>query len=361
MLRFSTSSKSYRFATFCCFVILALLIRFWPSGNKGHPLFNTTIPDWVPLPTPAEVKPSENVPRLNTAWHNQIALEITTDKTNLTAVETTHGVLDRTRVALLMENRPLPYLVPLLLHFLSVVPPEWSFRFMGSEASLAMMQSNPTIRRYITQKKLFIDLIPYDVVNDINSYGTVNRLLTSPWFYEEWLWPAKWLFLFQDDSMICAASNLTLNDFVDEDWTFIGGSAYGTAMPNGVNGGFSLRKVPHLIQMLHTQSFEEFVADGKPAAEDHYFSTSMWKVPGTKMPIGTEAIRFGVVVEYSPNANEMPLGFHPFSSDGLFRGAEGQANQEKAYSYCPELGIIALGRWDCQCRPNKDRPGGLGG
>lgn len=360
MLKCSTNSKGFRFAVLCCFVLLPLLIHHW-SENGGHPLVDTASPDWMSLPSSAEVKPSDLVPRLNTSWHKQIALEMTNKKANLTAVETTRGVLDRTRVALLMENRPLPYLVPLFIHFLSVVPPEWSFRFMGSAESLAMMQSNPTIRNYITQKKLFVDLIPYDVVKDINSYGTVNRLLTTPWFYEEWLWPAEWLFLFQDDSMICSASSLTLNDFVDEDWSFIGGSAYGNTTPHGVNGGFSLRKVPHLVQMLHTRSFEDFVADGNPAAEDHYFSTSMWNLPGTKMPVGIEAIRFGVVIEYSPDDTEMPLGFHPFSSDGLFRGAEGQANQDKAYKYCPELGIIALGRWDCQCSPNKNRPGGLGG
>ncbi|KAG6368808.1 hypothetical protein INS49_003024 [Diaporthe citri] len=305
----------------CCFVLLVLLIRLW-SKNGGHPLVNTTISDWISLPSPAEVKPSDRVPRLNTSWHEQIELEMTMEKANLSRGDNTW---------------PLPYLVPLLVHFMSVVPPEWSFRFMGSAESLAMMQSNPTIRRYITRKKLFIDLIPYDVVKDINSYGTVNRLLTTPWLYEEWLWPAEWLFLFQDDSMICSASSMTLNDFVDEDWP---------TAPNGVNGGFSLRKVPHLIQMLHTRSFEDFVADGNPAAEDHYFSTSMWKLPGTKVPVGTEAIRFGVVIQYSPNDTEMPLGFHPFSSHGLFRGAEGQANQDKAYKYCPELGIIALGRWD---------------
>lgn len=39
---------------------------------------------------------------------------------------------NETKVALLIENRPNPILAPLMLHFMSVVPPDWRFRFMGS-------------------------------------------------------------------------------------------------------------------------------------------------------------------------------------------------------------------------------------
>lgn len=108
-------------------------------------------------------------PRLNTSWHRQIAREhLATDEAGLTGVETPLGILDRTRVAVLIEDRPLPYLIPLLLHFISVVPPEWSFRFMGSKDSIIMMESNPTIRRYLEAKKLFLDLIPYHIVPGVN-------------------------------------------------------------------------------------------------------------------------------------------------------------------------------------------------
>lgn len=108
-------------------------------------------------------------PRLNTSWHRQIAREhLATDEAGLTGVETPLGILDRTRVAVLIEDRPLPYLIPLLLHFMSVVPPEWSFRFMGSEDSIKLMESNPTIRRYLEAKKLFLDMIPYHIVPGVN-------------------------------------------------------------------------------------------------------------------------------------------------------------------------------------------------
>lgn len=189
----------------------------------------------------------------------------------------------------------------------------------------------------------------------------MNTLLSRSWFYEEWLWPAEWVFLFQDDSMICSASKMTLNDFVDEGWSFLGASGNDNAIPHSTGGGFSLRYVPHLIKQLRKYSFDDWGRNGQIASEDYYFSTAMWDLPEAKLPIGTEAIRWGVVFEYSQTPGEMPLGFHPYSSDGMFRGPNGQANQEKAYAYCPELAIISVGRWDCQCSPNGQRPGGLGG
>lgn len=117
--------------------------------------------------------PSDSVPSvpsdLNTSWHKQISKEhLATDNNGLTGVSTPLGILDRTRVAVLIEDRPLPYLIPLLLHFISVVPPEWSFRFMGSQDSIKMMESNPIVRRYIEAKKLFLDLIPYHIVPNVN-------------------------------------------------------------------------------------------------------------------------------------------------------------------------------------------------
>lgn len=134
-------------------LIILIFLWVWKFGSPA------------PLPT---LEKDAVQPKLNTSWHKQIAVELTNNKTGLTGMDTPLGMLDRTRVALLIESRPLPYLVPLLLHFISVVPPEWSFRFMGSTESVALMESNPTLRRYIEMKKLFLDLIPYDIVASVD-------------------------------------------------------------------------------------------------------------------------------------------------------------------------------------------------
>src|SRR4051812_6331847 len=40
---------------------------------------------------------------------------------------------NKTKVALLIEDRPLGQLAPLMLHMMNVVPPDWVFRFYGSQ------------------------------------------------------------------------------------------------------------------------------------------------------------------------------------------------------------------------------------
>lgn len=87
-----------------------------------------------------------------------------------------------------------------------------------------------------------------------------------------------------------------LNDFADEDWSLNRSSAYGTTTPNAANGGFFLRKVPHLLRMLHAQPFHELVKERDPGTQNNCFSTSIRKLNRTKWPIGAEAIRFGVPV-----------------------------------------------------------------
>ena len=257
-----------------------------------------------------------------------------------------------------MENRPLPYLIPLLIHFIATVPREWSFRFMGSEASVAMLSANPIIQSYVRDKKLFLDLIPYDHVRDFVNYNQVNRFLASAYLYRDWLWPSDWLFLFQDDSMICSNSVLTLNDFVDQDWSFMGSKTGDNDLSTG--GGFSLRKIPDLVRLLDQYSFKQWRQDGCLASEDYFFSMALREYDWARIPEDDDVIRFGLVRHFPDNMVDMPLGFHPFSSDGMFRGVKAQENQDKAYAYCPELAIISTGRWNCKCSPDGRPRGGLG-
>lgn len=55
--RFSASSKSYHFAYLCCFV-LPLVVHLW-AANGEHPLFSTTILDWISVTPLTELVPSD--------------------------------------------------------------------------------------------------------------------------------------------------------------------------------------------------------------------------------------------------------------------------------------------------------------
>lgn len=49
---------------------------------------------------------------------------------------------EASKLALLIEDRPLPVLAPLMLHFMAVLPPDWRFLFLGSAASMAAINAS---------------------------------------------------------------------------------------------------------------------------------------------------------------------------------------------------------------------------
>ncbi|KAI0460359.1 hypothetical protein F5B21DRAFT_498302 [Xylaria acuta] len=141
------------------------------------------------------------------------------------------------KVALLIENRALPNLAPLLLHFIAVVPPDWRFRFMGSPESVAALNGSHAVRAQVASGKLDLTMIPMNV--STSGQEMISRFLTNLWLYETVLRPAEWLLLFQTDSILCANSRQNLNDFLDYDWV---GAPWNPSGRFGGNGGLSLRR-----------------------------------------------------------------------------------------------------------------------
>lgn len=102
------------------------------------------------------------------------------------------------KVALLVENRANPILAPLMLHFMSVVPPDWRFRFMGSKESVAAINSSVAIQHQVNIGKLDLTYIPTNM--STAGQELISRFLTNLWLYETVLQPAEWLLVFQTDS-----------------------------------------------------------------------------------------------------------------------------------------------------------------
>lgn len=105
---------------------------------------------------------------------------------------------NESKVALLIENRPLPNLSPLMLHMISVVPPDWRFRFMGSNESVAAVNESMAIRHQVELGKLDLTYIPQNM--STAGQEMISRFLTTLWLYETVLQPAEWLLIFQTDS-----------------------------------------------------------------------------------------------------------------------------------------------------------------
>jgi len=150
------------------------------------------------------------------------------------------------KVALLIENRALPLLAPLLLHFVSVVPPDWRFRFMGSPESVSAVNSSHAVRAQVSAGKLDLTYIPSNMSTD--GQEMISRFLTTLWLYETVLRPAEWLLVFQTDSILCANSRQNLNDYLEYDWV---GAPWNPDGRFGGNGGLSLRRVSAISGYIH--------------------------------------------------------------------------------------------------------------
>lgn len=105
---------------------------------------------------------------------------------------------NETKVAFLVENRPLAVLAPLILHFMGVLPPDWRFRFMGSAESVRSVKTSRAIRHQVDAGKLDLTYIPSNMTT--GGQEQISRFFTTLWLYEKVLQPAEWLLVFQTDS-----------------------------------------------------------------------------------------------------------------------------------------------------------------
>jgi hypothetical protein len=110
----------------------------------------------------------------------------------------TKSSYNESKVALLIENRPQGMVVPVMLDYMSILPPDWKFRFMGSDDSVAHVNKSAAIRRQVKAGKLDLTYIPRNM--SVNGQEEISRFLTTLWLYDTVLQPAEWLLVFQTDS-----------------------------------------------------------------------------------------------------------------------------------------------------------------
>lgn len=121
-----------------------------------------------------------------------------------------------TKVALMIEARPLPHLVPQLLHMISVVPPDWRFKFIGSNKSVIALSRSFATQYQEANGKL--DMVVLPPPWKVDNKEDVNRLLTDVRFYDEHLQGVEHLLKFESDAIMCANSADSLNDWLEYDW-----------------------------------------------------------------------------------------------------------------------------------------------
>lgn len=272
-----------------------------------------------------------------------------------------HSPYNHSKVALLIENRPNPILAPMMLHFMSVVPPDWRFRFMGSVESVEHINQSVAIREHVAMGKLDLTYIP----SNMSTAGQemISRFLTNLWLYETVLQPAEWLLVFQTDSMLCANSRHNINDFLEYDWI---GAPWNPGGRWGGNGGLSIRRVSAMIDVLR----EQVRVDGSEP-EDVWLAERLAHRPGSKVANGTVSLTFSGEMhsgklsemgdasyddfnetmeaaakgEFIPGIDEWrngfyePMGYHTGGSGvTLHGGIWGKPEMRKhIWDYCPEV------------------------
>lgn len=204
---------------------------------------------------------------------------------------------DPRKLALLVETRPLPHLPALFTHMTTIIPPEWTFKFMGSAEALSFMRSSPTISRFEESGKL--QLLPIPGNYSLKDRETISQMFTDINLYRDLLAPAEHLLVWQPDSIFCANAPRTLNDYLEWDWI---GAPWSKTAAYGGNGGLSLRKVSKIVEVLTNKTRK--VGDG--ALEDLWLTNNLHDLPDNHMPNAAISKTFSVESVW----DDAPLGYH---------------------------------------------------
>ncbi|KAI1180297.1 hypothetical protein F4777DRAFT_598211 [Nemania sp. FL0916] len=273
--------------------------------------------------------------------------EVKIDWRPLWPAETPRDRFNASKVALLIEPRPLPHLVPQILHMAAVVPADWRFVFVGTAQSVASVGRSYATRHQQAAGKL--DLLVLPAPWEIDSREKVHRLLTNVRFYDEFLPGVEWLLKYEHDSILCANAEKSLDDWLEWDWA--GAPRVANDRFSG-NGGLSLRRVSTIRRVL---AFQERHNDTKP--EDEWFGTRLWVLPGAKVAAG-EAGQLAVEDHYVANT----MGFHVRDGGHALADAvwKDPARRKIIFDYCPELAIVMDMKLERERCPGDNLDGTIG-
>ena len=237
-------------------------------------------------------------------------------------------------VAVIIEDRPLSNLAPLILYFSSILGPDWPIRLYTSGGSAP---DSRAFRRALNDGGISVHHLPDGV--RFNDHRAVTEFLTLPWLWEQ-LAPAGHVFMFQADSIICANSPLRVEDFLEYD--FVGAPIDVPADPafghgEGYNGGLSLRNRTMMLEIVNTYSWQAELNEGNISLEgcvtqrpclkfeDQWFYHKMKTMPQARLPVREVAATFAVETVWY----ETPLAYHQVE-----RWNAGRMDQVAAW--CPE-------------------------
>ncbi|KAI9098351.1 hypothetical protein DFS34DRAFT_110657 [Phlyctochytrium arcticum] len=226
---------------------------------------------------------------------------------------------DKNKVAIMIETRPLPSLVPVILYYMSVLREDWPFVVYYTARNAHLFYRSVAIRHRLQSGKLELRQLPVDI--PYASYNDISAFLTNQTFWAK-DFVGEHILFFQTDSILCANSALDLEDFMGFDW--IGApwpENHANTWTRGGNGGFSLRRRSRMLRVLDHYKW----APG--LAEDQFFCEQMATFDDAILPTIKTSSKFSL--QFIPNT--FPVGIHK----------EGTKEIEQVEYYCPEAKMLS--------------------
>ncbi|KAL3425472.1 hypothetical protein PVAG01_02263 [Phlyctema vagabunda] len=149
-----------------------------------------------------------------------------------------------TKAAVLVETRFRMNLIPLILHFSTVLGSDWPILIYTSAEAVGQFSTSAALSRHLRQGTIQIRILPSSVL--FTNSNSVNEFMTKTWLWES-LAPAENILIFQSDSMLCANAARSVDDFFAYDFV---GAPIRADLGHGYNGGLSLRKRSSTLRIL---------------------------------------------------------------------------------------------------------------
>lgn len=234
------------------------------------------------------------------------------------------------KAAAIVENRPLDNLIPIILHFSSILGPEWPIHIFTSSQNTGIFSESVPFQRGVSAGLFHVRTLPADEA--LNTHASVSGFFTKPWFWEA-MAPAEHILIFQADSILCSRSPQKVEDFLEYD--FVGApvdEARGLGM--GYNGGLSIRNRTKCLEIVTTYDWQVERhgdhSEGNVDYEDQWFSKKMREVRAN-LPTTEVAMKFSVETMWY----DKPLGYH---QPNVWQ----KDRMEEIYKWCPEYRMCTL-------------------
>jgi hypothetical protein len=170
------------------------------------------------------------------------------------------------KVAVIIETRFRTNLIPLILHFGSVLGPSWPILVYTSAEAVGQFSASSALARYLKSGIVQVRILPQTVL--FTNSDSVNQFMTQKWLWES-LAPAENILLFQSDSMLCANAARSVDDYFEYDFV---GAPIATDLGKGYNGGLSLRKRSSTMRVLEEWDWEKTKKEGDRFEDQWFFN-----------------------------------------------------------------------------------------